>query len=79
MSQQEWDDQWEEYYIEMLDFVCKKSRKLKEIKQRHEEIFQQEEDKAMMEIGRYLVELLTKKAEEEEKKRSEEGVQGTER
>ena len=77
MSQQEWDEQCEEYYIAMLDFVCKKSRRLKELQQRHEEIFQQEEDKAMMEIGRYLVKLLIEKAEKGQKLRSEEEEQGT--
>ena len=58
----------------MLEFVCKKSRKLKEIQRRHEEIFKQEQDKAMMEIGRHLVKLLIEKAEES---RAEEEDQGT--
>ena len=78
MSQQEWDEQCEGRNEAILDFISKRNKRLAEIKRRHEEIFQQEEDKAMMEIGRYLVELLTKKAEEEEKKRAEEEVQGTE-
>ena len=77
MSQQEWDEQCEERDIAILDFVCKKSRKLKEIKRRHEEIFQQEEDKAMMEIGRFFLELLTPKAEEEEESKAKEEDQGT--
>ena len=76
MSQQEEDEQCEGRDKAILDFISKRNKRLEEIKRRHEEIFQQEEDKVMMGIGRYLVELLTKKAEEEEKTRSEEEVQG---
>ena len=64
LPQQEKDEPCEEVYLAMLEFVCKKSRKLKEIQRRHEEIFKQEEDKVMMEIGRYLVKLLIEKAKE---------------
>ena len=70
MSQQEWDERSEglkDYpgsFEAIFDLITKRNKRLAEIKRRHEEIWKQEEDKAMMEIGRYLVKLLIEKAKE---------------
>ena len=59
MSQQEWDERSEslkEYpgsFEVIFDLISKRNKRRAEIKRRHEEIWKQEEDKSMIELGRH--------------------------
>ena len=83
MSQQEWDERSEglkEYpgsFEVIFDLISRRNKRRAEIKRRHEEIWKQEEEKSMIELGRDLVKLLIEKAERGQKSRAEEEDQGT--